>query len=89
MASTGYEEQIARALLQTFIGGEYYDNEGKLLAISASDRGGFICLNTSNKNADDLWNMLFILRGNKNVLPDVYFDGRIGNVDYTEDVRKK
>lgn len=89
MATTGYEEQFARDLLKEFLGGDYYDNEGKLLAIPANDKGGFIFLNTSNKNADDLWNMLFILRGNKNVLPDVYFDGRIGNVDYTEDVRKK
>ena len=89
MASLNYEEEFLRTLLKTFLGGEYYDNEQRILAIPANDKGGFVFLNTSNKTADDLWNMLFILRGNKNVLPDIYFDGRIGNVNYTEDVRKK
>lgn len=89
MAATNYEEQFLRNALKVFLGGEYYDTEGKLLAIPANDKNGFIFLNTANKNADDMWNMLFVLKGNSNVLPDIFFGGRIGNVTYTEELRKR
>ena len=87
MRGLGIEDDFLRGLIATIFDGQYYDNERRLLAIPIPSEEGFAFLNTSNMNADDMWNIIYMTSGNKNFTPDIFFGGKIGNVEYTEELR--
>lgn len=87
MRGLGIEDDFLRGLIATIFDGQYYDNERRLLAIPIPNEEGFAFLNTSNMNADDMWNIVYMTSGNKNFTPDIFFGGKIGNVEYTEELR--
>ena len=87
MRGLGIEDDFLRGLIATIFDGQYYDNERRLLAIPIPSEEGFAFLNTSNMSADDMWNIIYMTSGNKNFTPDIFFGGKIGNVEYTEELR--
>lgn len=89
MRSLKIEDVFLTNLIKVIFDGEFIDNEQRVIAIPLVSDEGFTFLNTSNMTPDEMWNIVYMTSGNKNFTPDIYFGGKIGNVEYTEELRKE
>jgi len=89
MRSLGSEDILLTNLIRVIFDGEFIDNGQRIIAIPLVNDEGFTFLNTNNMSPDEMWNIVYMTSGNKNFTPDIYFGGKIGNVEYTEELRKE